>query len=312
MALLGNVTLLDVAKNMPDSKEKGIIMTYATSYHPLATMPFETVPGGTKKWKVVNDLSYSDSSSAYRNLEAEHIATRTPTQTFNANVKIAGGRVKMDRLLKDLAPGDVPIQREGQIASYARQITIDMFEGAGGSAFYGITNLIDNQPLFGGQVVNGGTASTGALISEDMMDEFRAKINYVPGSTFFYMNGAPYRRLRKLARGNIATTGYNVQYTPEQFGYFAGFYDDVPCIVLQDGKGTDLLSNTTGDGSSTTVYAVTYGAENVIGFQLKPITVIPMNEISVLEAFDIEHPMNFACQSVRCIAKLQYVKNAVA
>lgn len=312
MAITGNVTLLEVAKNMPDTKEKGIIMTYATSYHPLATMPFETVPGGTKKWKVVNDLSYSDSSYAYRNLEAEHQTTKTPTQIFNANVKIAGGRVKLDRLLKTLSPGDVPIQREGQIASYARQVTIDIFEGAGGSALYGITNLIDNQPLFSNQAVSGGTASTGALLTEDMMDAFLAKINRIPGQTFLYMNDAPYRRLRKLARGNIATTGYNVQYTPEQFGYFAGFYDEVPCIVLKDGKGTDLLSNTTGDGSSTTIYAVTYGQDNVMGFQAKPIEVIPMNEISVLEAFDIEHPMNFACQSVRCIAKLQYIKNAVA
>jgi len=307
----GNVSLLDVAKNMQDSKEKGIIMTYALTSHPLMAMPFETVVGGVKKWKVVNDLAFSGSSSAYRNLEGEYTATKTPTQVFTSSVKIAGGRVKIDRALKDLAPQDIPIQRQGQIAAYARQVTIDIFEGTGGSAIYGVDSIINDQNIFSGQYVNAGTASTGGLLTEDILDEALAKHNVMRGSTYMYMNDAPARRIKKLSRGR-GTDGYNIQYRPEEFGMFEGMYDGIPIVVLKDGKGTDMLSNTKGDGSSTTVYVVTYGDDNFTGFQAGQLEVIPMTEVSVLEAFDIEHKLNVAAQSVRCITKIQYVKNAVS
>lgn len=103
----GNVSLLDVAKNMPESREAAVILTYATSSHPLMAMPIESQPTGVKKWKIVNDLAYSTSATAYRNLDAEYTASKTPTQPMAANVKIAGGRVKLDRVLKTMSPGDV-------------------------------------------------------------------------------------------------------------------------------------------------------------------------------------------------------------
>jgi hypothetical protein len=103
-----------------------------------------------------------------------------------------------------------------------------------------------------------------------------------------------------------------VNYRPEEFGTFAGQYDEIPVITMKDGKGTDMLSNTEGDGTCTTVYAVTYGPDNYTGFQKGPMKVIDMKEVSVNEAFDVEWLMNAVPQSVRCIARMRYVSNAVA
>ena len=316
MALTGNVSLLDVAKNMPESREAGVILTYATSSHPLMVMPVETQSSGVKKWKLANDLPYSDSASAYRNLEAEYTATKTPVQPMAANFKIAGGRVKLDRVLKGLSPADSNIQRVGQIQAQARQLTKDIFEGAGGSFLWGITNQIASIPVYSGQSMDCGTVSAGAVITEDKLDELISLVNVVPGQTYIYCNDAPTRRIKKLSRGQGTVASgsyfYNINYRPEELGTFIGMYDGIPIITLKDGKGTDLLSNAEGDGSSTTVYIVTYGPENFTGFQVKPMTAYELKEISVFEAFDIEWLIGTAMQSVKCAARMRYVKNAVA
>ncbi len=316
MTITGNVSLLDAAKNMKDSPEKGVIMTYALSSHVLMHMPIEE-SNGRKTWKLINDLAYDSSSAAYRNIGSQFTATKTPVQPIAANVKIAGGRVQLDRVLKELSPAEIPIQRRGQIAAQARQLTIDIFEGGGGSAIYGIDNWITNEPVFSGQSMDMGSVSSCGLITEDGMDEFVSLLNTQPGQSFIYCNDAPARRIKKLGRGSgyIGTAGaytYNVNYRPEEFGTFAGMYDNIPIIKMVDGKGTDMLSNTKGDGACTTVYGVTYGTDNYTGFQKGGMKVHEMDEISVLEAFDNEWLVNAVPQSVRCIARMRYVTNGVA
>ena len=168
----GNVSLLDTAKNMAPSREKAAILTYATTSHVLAHLPLEAQPTGVKKWKLVNDIAYTTSAAAYRNIGSEYTATKTPTSNFAANVKIAGGRVQLDRVLKKLSPENISIERRGQIAANARRITIDIFEGSGGSAIWGIDNWINVSTVFANQSMDMGTASTGGLITEDGLDEF--------------------------------------------------------------------------------------------------------------------------------------------
>ena len=315
MTVLGNVSLLDAAKNMTDSKDKGIIWTYALSNHVLMHMPIEE-SNGRKVWKLVNDLAHDTSATNYRNLGAEYTVTKTPVQPIAANVKITGGRVTLDRALKTLSPSEVPIQKKGQLIANARQLAIDVFEGAGGSAIYGIDNWITNEPVFSGQSMSMGTASSCGLITEDGMDEFTGLLNLIPGQSFIYCNDAPARRIKKLGRGQYTgaagSYAYNINYRPEEFGTFAGMYDNIPIITMKDGKGTDMLSNTEGDGTCTTVYGVTYGPDNYTGFQSGSMQVIDMKEISVNEAFDVEWYMNAVPQSVRCVARMRYVTNGVA
>jgi hypothetical protein len=119
------------------------------------------------------------------------------------------------------------------------------------------------------------------------------------------------RRIKKLSRGT-ASGSYNINYTPEQLGMFDGKYDGIPIIALRDGKGDDLLSTTLGDGSSCHLYVVTYGEDNVMGFQVGPMEVIGLNEASVFNYFDIEWGVGIAPMSRRSISRLDYVSNAVA
>lgn len=310
----GVVTLLDIAKNMPDSFAKGVILTYATTTQPLMVMPTPTEPTGIHKWKMVNQLAYSTSSSAYRKLDAEFNNTKTPTEPYSANIKIAGGRVKIDRVNKRMSPADTEIQRIGQVQSQAYVLTKDIFEGTGGDYLWGISGQMDEVPYLSNQTVNMGTTSAGAILTLDAMDEFVSKLNQQPGSSYIYMNDTPYRLLQKLSRGQAGASDLitqNLNYDPSQFGIWAGTYAGIPIIRTVDGAGDDWLSNTQGDGSSTTVYGVTYGPENFTGFQENPMSVMELKEISVQEAFDLEWTPGTAAKSRRCVARLRYVSNSL-
>jgi len=126
----GNISLLDVAGNLPEGRARGAIETYALSSHPLSVMPLEDAPGGTKKWSIQNQLAYSTSAAGYRNLDAEFTATKAKKQPFASNIKIAGGRFKLDRKVKSLAPATIEEQRRAQLAANANILTKDIFEGA--------------------------------------------------------------------------------------------------------------------------------------------------------------------------------------
>ena len=311
---MADLTLMDVWKNMKDSPEKGAIWTYALENHVTRNIPTPTEPTGVMSWSIFHDHPYSTSAAGTRGIGDEFTATKTPVQPFKSNFKIYGGRVQQDRILKLLAPGETSIQKGGQLRAAANIFMKDVFEGAGGKYIYGIQGYIDTVPLFANQVVYAGTISTPGLLTQDILDEAVALHNVQPGRTFMYMNNAPLRRVHKISRGMGGTTAFEgqaIRYAPGEFGQNVAYYGDIQLVGTVDGKGTDILSNTAGDGVGTTVYIVTYGEENFTAFQLKDIYTVGMQGVSVTEAFDLEWPVGTAARSQKCITMIKYVKNAI-
>jgi hypothetical protein len=305
---MADVSLLDVVKTMPASPERALLMVYTLSSHVLMTMPIANVAGGVDKFSMGLHLPYTGSSSAYRNFGAEYTATKTPTQKFTSSVKIAGGRVQADRALDKINPGEKSTQIKGQLAAQALQVTKDIFEGAGGTYLYGISQLIAEATLpYTAQIVD----ASNAVITPDLLDEALSKHNIIQGQTYIYMNQAPFRKIKKDSRGNVVAS-YNIPYRPEEYGHFAGVYDNLPLIITKDGKGVDYLSNATGSGASTSIYIVTYGADNFTGFQTGPAEILNMDAISVNKAFDLEWLIGTAAHSTQCITKIKSVKNAIS
>jgi hypothetical protein len=312
---MADLTLSDIAKTMPDDQSQGVIWTYALANHVTQKIPIENKPTGRKSWKVRNDLAYTTSATATRALGGEYTASKTPVQPFEANVKIYGGRVQYDRALEKLNPGEKEEQKYGQTVAQAHQFAKDVFEGTGGQYLWGITSQLDTIPFFSGQTIYAGTTSTPAVLTMDMLDDALSRHNVIPGQTYIYCNRQPSNRIKKLARGQGGSTAFdtqNINYSPAEFGTFAGMYDNIPVVKLVDGKGTDLLSNTDGGGTATTLYIVTYGPENFTAFQTGNPEVIDMEGVSTTVAFDLEWLVGTAAQSKRCITQIKYVKNGVA
>ena len=305
------VTLFQTAKSMPEGPSRGVVMTYALAYQPFSVMPIESAPQGVKKWTVDDKLTHTTTTDGFRNFDAEYTARYANSRPFSESVRIAGGRVKIDRMQDKINPAEAQRQQRNQIAAMARGTTISMFEGGDGSEFKGFDSWLDNESLFSSQTVDMGTASAGSIVTEDGLDEVLDKQNIIPGRTFIYTTQAVNRRIKKLSRGT-ASGSYNINYTPEQLGMFDGKYDGIPIVALRDGKGDDLLDATLGDGSSSSLYVVTYGEDNVMGFQVAPMEVIGMNEASVFSYFDIEWGVGIAPMSRQSISRLRYISNSVS
>lgn len=307
----GAMTMLEAAKTIKNPKERGIVMTYALAYHPLTAMPIETEPTGQFRWNVDEQLPYT--SGGTRAINGSWTATRANVAPFSSTAKIYGGEVKVDRYINEVNPGRVAHEKQMQIAARAYMWTKDMFEGAGGNDLRGIKDWIDNETLFANQNQDLGSSSAGYRLMTDDLDKLLSMLDVVPGRTFIYCSDNIGLRCRKLQRGNQATgdIGYLNQHQPSQWGYFSGNYAGVPIVVLKDGKGTDLLSTTDGDGSSTVVYGVTYGPSAFTGFQTSGPKVIPLTNNDVYNYFDMEWYVGIVPQSIRCIARLRYVKNSV-
>ena len=307
------LTLLEIAKTMQNTQQAAVVGTYASSYQPITAMPLKAAPQGVYQWYLENQLPYS--TGGVRNLNGSWTRTAGSNSPKSETIRIYGGSFQIDRQLAKINPSAVEDQKKKQIEADARQLTIDMFEGAGGTSLYGIENVLDNDIDFANQTSLVGTSTTAAVLTTDALDILIGMIDKQPGNTFIYCTDAVGRMIRKLSRGSVTSSNsnYNVNYTPEQFGYFAGMYDDVPVVVLKDGAGNDMLTKTratSSDGCS--VYAVTYGDSAFTGFQVNPMEVIPLRDDTVYDFFDYEWPVGIAVQSKRCIARLRWVKNATS
>lgn len=308
----GYVTLLESAKTMPIGVPRGVVMTYALAYQPMTVLPLLPEPSGVHNWNLEMELPYT--TGGVRNINGSWTASRSSVSAYTDTFKIYGGEVKIDRAIAETNPAKVPQERESQIKAQARQFTKDMFEGTGGSSLRGIKDWIDNDPSFSTQSSNVGTASTGALLTTDHLDKLLSMGNIEIGRSFIYCTDNIGLRVRKLSRGNSVSgdTAYANRFTPEQWGYFAGMYADVPVIVLKDGKGSNLLSATQGDGSSSSVYLVTYGENMFTGYQVSPMKVISLTQADVYNYFDVEWYVGAVPKSIRSIARLQYVIDSVS
>lgn len=305
------LTLLEIAKTM-DEQRGGIIGTYATMYHPMTVLPVINEPTGVHKWTMENQLPYT--TGGVRNFNGSWTRTYGTNSPKSETIRIYGGSFQIDRQLAKINPNSTSDQKLKQIEADARQFTIDFFEGSDGTELRGLEDILDNDSDFTNQTVDCGSSTSAAVLSTDIIDKWLAKHNVVPGRTYIYSTSAITRMFRKLSRGSITSsnTNYNLVYSPEQFGYFSGMYDEIPIITLVDGAGSDMLTTTratSADGSS--IYCVTFGENDVTGFQSSNADVYPLNDDTVYNFFDYEWPVGVAVKSKRCISRLRYVKNDV-
>lgn len=306
------VTLLEQAKTMTEPKAAGIVGTYASAYHPMTVMPLKPAPTGVYKWNLENELPYT--TGGVRNYNGTWTRTYGKNTPMSSTTKIYGGSFQIDRQLAKINPDGVSDQKAKQIKADARVFTKDVFEGAGGTAIWGIDHYIDNVAQFANQGSNVGTSTTAAVLLTDHLDKLLSLIDRRAGMTFIYCTDTIGLRIRKLSRGNNVTSdiGFANRFTPMQWGFFDGVYDGVPVIVLKDGKGADLLTKTratSADGSH--VYAVTYGEDAFTGFQVNGMEVVPLKDDTVYDFFDFEWPVGTAAESIRSIARLNFVKEEV-
>lgn len=301
------ITLLESAKQLENTRQKAALQLYSDTYHPLQVMGFSPAEaGGVLSWTIEDTLGTSGGRAIGSDFTANN-GTFIPQKAVTA---IYGGKVQVDRAIRITNPTIVPGMKANKIRGFARQFTVDMFEGQGGVSLRGISKWIDD--VYTGQKIDGG----GTVITMAQMDALYDKLNVVAGRTYFYMTQTPFLALNVLSRTNGAGQ-QNIQYIKTDFGTRVPYYNDVPIIVLKDAKGVDILSTaeaSTGahtGGTVTSVYGLTYGDDMVTGFHAAPMTFIDDKDATNFENFTMEHISGVAPKVVRSVTRMYNVKNSL-
>jgi len=317
------LTLVEAAKMMEPSKKAGVVDIYAKAYQPMGVVPVLSTGGKSAyQWTVDDGLSHT--SGGKRNVGSDFTASAGRKKPYESEVKIYGGKIQVDTYIRDHSPASIEFEQSQQIKSYARELVVDIFEGAGGTSLRGFRDWMLYDAAYSGQEVSAGTTAGGDLPTLDKMDELVEKIDRTP-DTFLYMTEINARYIKKLSRGND-TAQQRMQYGMNEFGTWSWMYDSIPVIILRDGKGTGLLSTVEIDGAaslstSMSIYCIAWGPESAALFsssQIVGANGVPLPK--VVEQFDgsnyiyqrMEWYVGLVPHKPRCIARLKYVKNAVA
>jgi hypothetical protein len=317
-----SISLLEAARGMSVSRDRAIIEIYARESQVLSTAPVLQT-GPVHLWKVEDALPYATAATGTRAINSDFTASQGRSKAYEGKVKVYGGKIQVDRYISHNYPQSVVFDEMMQVKALSRQLTWDVFEGSGGQYLRGVWDWCTYDSAYSGQVVQSGATTTPVVITTDMLDELLSKINIVPGKTFIYMNDYPCRKILKDTK-NSEYIGLSASYTPDNLNGFAGVYSGfgpaVPIICMKDGKGTDILSTTQADYSSSgstsqSVYAVTWGDQMASLFSSNGNTIPVIQrksdgtnyEYEVLEWF-----VGFAPQMPRAIGVLKSIKNALS
>lgn len=312
------LTLLESAKLMEPSRKRGIIQLYAETYQPMQVAPVINTGGKmTYTWSIEDSLAHT--TGGKRNVNADFTASEGNLKPYETQMKIYGGKIQVDDYIKHHSPASVRFQEQSQIASHAREFTIDVFEGAGGTSLRGLRHWMLNDTAFSGQQISAGSTASGNLITTKLVDELISKVDRIDGRTYFYCRDVVARALRYISKGQ-ASNEQRMYYTKNEFGMWSWSYDGIPIIVPKDGKGTDLLSVDEIDGAASqsdtcSLYLVTWSEEMAalatsMNGNLPEIKV--QNDGSNYTYERMEWYVGLVPHRPRCCARIRYIKNAVS
>ncbi len=315
---MGALTLLESAKLMEPSRKRGVTQLYAESYHPMTVAPVINTGGkASYVWSIEDDLAHT--SGGKRNLNADYTASEGNVKPYELDMKIYGGKIQVDRYIKKHSPESMAFQEASQVRSHAREFTVDLFEGAGGTSVRGFRHWMLYDGAYTGQEVSAGATASGVLLSTSMVDELESHVDIIPGRSFFYCRDKIARRLRYISKGQQANEPH-VTYSLNEFGKWAWAYDGIPIVVLVDGKGTDLLSVTEIDGAvsnsdTCSLYLITWGEEmaSLVSSNSGNVPDVITEGAGTNYVYEsLEWYVNMVPHRPRCAARVKHIKNATA
>ncbi len=265
------LTQVEAAKLTNDLLLRGVIETIVSESSVLQYLPFTDVTGSALTYNRENTAPQVD---WYAIGDSWNESTPTFTQV-TATLKILGGDADVDNFLQQTYadPNDLEaeiIQLKSKAVAYEfSQTFYDGDNGTSAAQFDGLVNLVTP-----GQTLTAG--ANGAALTLDMLDELIDTVK--PGKPDALMMAKRTRRkLSSLRRssGNLLETDVDA------FGRRALFYDGIPLLV-DDFVPTSETQGT--EEAASSVYAVKFGRQGVMGLQNRGIQVERVGELESKDA----------------------------
>ena len=302
------LTLLEAAKQSPDPLTQGVIEMFAMQSDILATLPFESIPGGAVQYNREGALP----GIAFRGVNESYTESTGVVNPVTDSVVICGGDLDVDRfLIETRGQGQRAVQAEMKIKSLADSWTTKFLKGDSTSDPREFDGL--QARLTGNQLIEAGSTNGGDALSLAKLDSL---IDAVDNPTHLIMSKAMRRRLSAAAR--LYTVGGYVTYELDSFGRRVAFYNDIPILVAysQNG-GTEPLGFTeVGSGGATatasSIYCVSFGPGRLGGIQNGGMSVRDLGEQDSKPVFRtrVEWYAGIALWHGRAAARLRGISDA--
>lgn len=302
------ITLLEAAKINPGEVLRNtIIEHFARSSELLRVLPFIDVPGGA----YVYNLEGSLPGVAFRGVNEGYTASAGILNPQTERLRLAGGELKVDNAVLKMHGSEVRSQHElKQVKALSLTIGAKLINGDSTRdprEFDGLRARIQ-----GDQLLNAGSTDGGDALS---VRALRDLIDAVDNPTHLVMS-KKVRNLLSSAASDTTIGGY-IAYDKDEFGKRITLFDGLPIVVTDyDAAGAQIIDfNEVGSGGSTatatSVYAVNFGDEGVVGLQNGVMDVRDLGEMESVPAMltRVEWLVGLAALHGRAAARLRGVKN---
>jgi hypothetical protein len=257
----------------------------------LPGLAFENTTGGKVSFVRQKTLP----NVGFRGINQPFAASEGETELISEDLKIAGGRVVYDRILRQRSGDDgLVTQMNMQIAAMSRKWNECFYKGDGtNNTFTGLQNRIGGSEVFD----NGG----GPL---DLFMLDNAMLHWRGENRVLVMGAAMLARITQVAKGSS-----NVMYTPETFGVSPATYNGVPIMLAGErADESEILDFSEGDGM-TSIYMISLGDTGVRGAQTAPLAAYHVED-KVDSDLQIEWDASFFIKTKRSAIRISNIANA--
>lgn len=298
------LTITEWGKLNPDPLTSGVVEIFASENPVLASMPFINIAGNAYTYNREQTLP----GVAFRGFNEGYQESTGVVNPLTESLTILGGDSDFDvaQIAMQTGGNDTRAIHDAMKSKAATLTWLRTFFDGDTSAdpksFDGL-----NRRLTGGQVLSAGT--NGGVITLEMLDELVDAVRGTP--SILLLNKTLRRNVRQLARNSNALT-----ITTDQLGREVEGYAGVPFgLIEEDETGAEILgfNETQGTSNSTSsIYAVCFGADTMHGIQTKPIEVRDLGEVDDKPALRtrIEWYSGFVIKHPKAAARLKGVKAA--
>lgn len=288
-------TLAEYKKESQDPLVASVYESFINNSPILARMGFESINGGAIQFNRETTLP----TTAFRAIGSDYTASEGVITTVTENLKILGGKIKIDRALREMyGEGRLMTSMSMQLKSLARFANYNMVKGDGtGNSFTGWQSRIA-----AGQTVDNGTAA----LSLASFDEAMAELEGENGAIFV---GQQLWLLLTAALRNQTLSG-NLFRSNDNLGNPMMFYGRLPIVYVgRDASDAEILDFSEA-GTTTSAYFVSFDNNGVTGVQTGPIkNYTPVTE-SVASEFDVEWIMSYIIGNLRSAIRVSGITNA--
>jgi Phage capsid family len=267
------LTKVEAAKLTNDLLLRGVIDTIVKESSVLQVLPFLNLNGTSMTY---NREATMPAASFYDVGDAWTEATPTFTQV-TATLKILGGDADVDNFLQSTYanPNDLEAEVIAKRAKAVAHLFSDTFYNGdvavNAKAFDGLTKVLNATT----QEVT--TGANGAQLTLDMVDQALDLV--VPGKPDAILCS---KRTRRKLSSLRRASGSILETTVDAFGRHVVAYDGIPVLV------DDFILDTQVQGTSgavcSSLYAVKFGMEGVMGLEQGGITVEDVGELETKDA----------------------------